>query len=414
MAKRSADSSSVSSSEASNAKKAKLVPSPSRSPPASSDAIHKAEPSPACPGTVKTRPSANLERLPSDSEAFAAFAKLRADKSLSDEEAFLELLTCYDLSLATLSRISAQKLEVSFSNITYKQVAPYVWLDPGAAGVDMLELEVFRSRIPNRLFQEILADLSLAEKQYGPMLTHDNEGARSRFLSFLFNRIVGLFGSAITNKPEGLLECKFSRRGRIEHHFVSVGSISIVFIEVKRELSTGKARLDVIGQVLAECATCDYANQKEGHWAPILAVLCDGANFEFFVMDSADKVIFTSGWREGLLIGAESKSRFLMSVKKTTERLFDWFIMAYINGIRSLAHLSARRSEVKKRKSTDQWTNALSSAENALWLLRQADNYAEEREWRKAETTANDGVEVLKKRLEMLITKAIFYNHANL
>ena len=109
MVKRSADSSSVSSSEASNAQKAKLVPSPSRSLPLSSDAIHKADPSPACPGTVKTRPPANLERLPSDSEAFAAFAKLRADKGLSDEEAFLELLTCYDLSLATLSRISGNK-----------------------------------------------------------------------------------------------------------------------------------------------------------------------------------------------------------------------------------------------------------------------------------------------------------------
>ena len=70
----------------------------------------------------------------------------------------------------------------------------------------------------------------------------------------LFNRIVGLFDSTITNKPEGLLQSKFSRRDRIEHHFVSVGSISIVFIEVKRELSAGKARLDVIGQVLAECA----------------------------------------------------------------------------------------------------------------------------------------------------------------
>lgn len=137
----------------------------------------------------------------------------------------------------------------------------------------MLGLEIFRSLIPNRLFQEILADLSLAEKQYGPMLTHDNEEARSRFLSFvsisalfqvslvnntnikqLFNRIVSLFGSAIVNKPEGLLKSKFSKRGRIEHHFVSVGLISVVFIEVKKELSTGKARLDVIGQVLAECA----------------------------------------------------------------------------------------------------------------------------------------------------------------
>jgi hypothetical protein len=71
----------------------------------------------------------------------------------------------------------------------------------------------------------------------------------------LFNRIIGLFGSAITNKPEGLLESKFTKRGRIKHAFISVGSIRIVFLEVKKELSIGKARLDVIGQVLAECAS---------------------------------------------------------------------------------------------------------------------------------------------------------------
>jgi hypothetical protein len=58
---------------------------------------------------VKARLPANLERPPSDSEAFAASAKLRADKSLSDEEEFLELLTCYDLPLATLSRISGNE-----------------------------------------------------------------------------------------------------------------------------------------------------------------------------------------------------------------------------------------------------------------------------------------------------------------
>lgn len=68
---------------------------------------------------------------------------------------------------------------------------------------------------------------------------------------------------------------------------------------------------------------------------------------------------------------------------------------------------------MKKQDSKYQWTNTLSSAENALRLLRQADNYSEKRDWRKAETTANDGVEMLKKGLERLITKAIFYNHTN-
>lgn len=27
-------------------------------------------------------------------------------------------------------------------------------------------------------------------------------------------------------------------------------------------------------------------SQAEGHWVPILAILCDGANFEFLVLDS--------------------------------------------------------------------------------------------------------------------------------
>jgi hypothetical protein len=65
---------------------------------------------------------------------------------------------------------------------------------------------------------------------------------------------VCLFGSAVINKPVGLLDSEFTRRGRIEHHFYAVDSVSIVFIEVKKSLVTGKGRLDVIAQVLAESA----------------------------------------------------------------------------------------------------------------------------------------------------------------
>ena len=63
-----------------------------------------------------------------------------------------------------------------------------------------------------------------------------------------------LFGSAVINKPEGLLDAEFTKRGKIEHHFCSLSSVSIVFIEVKKNLFWGKAKLDVIAQVLAESA----------------------------------------------------------------------------------------------------------------------------------------------------------------
>jgi len=65
---------------------------------------------------------------------------------------------------------------------------------------------------------------------------------------------VSLFGCAIINNPEGLLEAEFAKKGRIEHHFCSMNSVSIVFIEVKKTYVMGKGRLDVIAQVLAECA----------------------------------------------------------------------------------------------------------------------------------------------------------------
>lgn len=45
-----------------------------------------------------------------------------------------------------------------------------------------------------------------------------------------------------------------AKKGRIEHHFVAVDAISIIFIEVKKILTTGKHALDTKGQVLAECA----------------------------------------------------------------------------------------------------------------------------------------------------------------
>lgn len=78
---------------------------------------------------------------------------------------------------------TAEKLKVSFSNVTYKQVSPYVWLNPNDAGRDNGCLEVFRSRIPTGMFQDIVKDVELALKQYGQLESHDNEETRSRFLA---------------------------------------------------------------------------------------------------------------------------------------------------------------------------------------------------------------------------------------
>jgi len=277
-------------------------------------------------------------------------------------------------------------------------MATYVWLDPSANGDDILPLDTFRSRIPKNVFRNICIDIDKAILQYGKMDSHDNEETRSRFIASLFSEIVCLFGNAVVNHPEGLLDSEFTRRGRIEHHFYAVNSISIVFIEVKKTLVVGRRKLDIIGQVLAECAACDYANSKVQHWVPILAILCDGERFEFLVYDSGTKSVYSSGVVTGLVDRVGKPQLLLLSIKETTEYIFDYFLMAYINGLRSFGHksnLAAARSKSKKCASTEKWMDALARAERAHLLVREAAVLANKGDIQKAEEYAAKGVSEL-------------------
>jgi hypothetical protein len=94
-----------------------------------------------------------------------------------------------------------------------------------------------------------------------------------------------------------------------------------------------------------------------------------------------------------------------------TEYLFDWFVMAYINGIRAFFQQSLDRSQVQKRVSTEKWESALINAEKALALLREADKAAASGQFEESENMASRGVETLASRymiyctlIEILVT----------
>ena len=63
--------------------------------------------SPACPGIIRECDLSALSRIPPGSDALGTFAKLRADSTQSDEEAFLKLIATYNDPLWMLSHISA-------------------------------------------------------------------------------------------------------------------------------------------------------------------------------------------------------------------------------------------------------------------------------------------------------------------
>ena len=108
---------------------------------------------------------------------------------------------------------------------------------------------------------------------------------------------------------------------------------------MKTKLATGKERLNVKAQVLAEAAgmleppphscfrrlycllistACDRANRNQGFWVPILAILCDGRDFEYIVFDSVDKVVYSSGWIAGLnASGQVNQGDLLRSLQKS-------------------------------------------------------------------------------------------------
>jgi hypothetical protein len=112
---------------------------------------------------------------------------------------------------------------------------------------------MFCARLPDSVFSQILVELKELGWQYGPLSKHDNEEARARFLSGYFNKIVALFSGLLFNKPEAVIEGKFITKGRIEYQFKTYGGVTVVFIEVKRDVGSLTERLNYYAQVIAEC-----------------------------------------------------------------------------------------------------------------------------------------------------------------
>ena len=112
-------------------------------------------------------------------------------------------------------------LNFSLSNVDYREIAPFVGLTPLLNFADVPSFDLHRSRIPTALLKDIVTDMDILLVQYGTMIDHTTEEARSRFLapvSFLpelphriflnilqiFNHLVAQFGRFIQNAPESL------------------------------------------------------------------------------------------------------------------------------------------------------------------------------------------------------------------
>jgi len=313
--------------------------------------------------------------------------------------------------------ILAEKgLNVSFSKVKYREMAPRVGLDPYGSGSDMQTFDIRRARIPTSLFKDIVQDLEISMKQYGEPNEQANEEARSRCLApvsmatsafayFLcsrscqiFGRLVGLFDLTIHNTPKSVIPAHMTTRGRIEYHYVVLGGISLLVIEVKYTMGNAQERLNAIAQVIAELdgmqtlpllsariyisfIACDYANDHR-NFPPttVYGVLCDGTIFEFFSFNgetnppTVSRGVFPTPTLPVPLLSIAnyyaSRANFILSLRPICETIFYLLLLSYKTAIQASTTRSTGRAKKQKspRASTPSWQEALLFAEEALQL----------------------------------------------
>ena len=131
-----------------------------------------------------------------------------ADHELA-EVALLHIMEKYDFYLSHLQEIltgwsfilSSQKLngsvsspeqglDMSFSNIKYKDITNFVGLEPWHKFSDVKTFELHCACIPDELFKDVLQDMDIMQMQYGPPNVHKMEEARSHFLTLVDRKSV--------------------------------------------------------------------------------------------------------------------------------------------------------------------------------------------------------------------------------
>ncbi|KAH8984533.1 hypothetical protein EDB86DRAFT_140048 [Lactarius hatsudake] len=198
-------------------------------------------------------------------------------ESPSTEVAVLRLMEQFHFDMEVVKTVLAEQgLDVSFSNVEYKDIVPFVGLDHVLRFTDASSFDLRRSRIPTSLFRDIVLDMDVLLIPYGNLEQHSGEETRSRFFAPIVNRLIAQFSSWIRNTSESLMADRVTRTGRVENYIkIFDVAVSVVLVEVTWKTGDGGERLNAIAQVMAECDACNWNNVKHGFNVPVYGILCD-------------------------------------------------------------------------------------------------------------------------------------------
>jgi hypothetical protein len=196
----------------------------------------------------------------------------------------------------------------------YTQSAPSIKFDPQCLREDLKSLDLHESRVPNELFQQILDDMSLAQRQYGEMPYATTEEGISRYFAAAYSRIVALFGGALVNRPQ------MGKAARIENRFevLSVQTALLVQTRLGEAIHLiGPDLRKIQAEILETCVHMDWRNAKQGAWVLMLLAITDGIFLEFMVYDSSSNEVFAAADRLGITCFDETETFRLECIKRS-------------------------------------------------------------------------------------------------
>ncbi|RVD87259.1 uncharacterized protein DFL_001501 [Arthrobotrys flagrans] len=252
---------------------------------------------------------ARLEPSPANPPGLA---DVDATLTLAAPRRFLNLLDIYGVPESDLEKLAALYLPFGFAKTNFPIVARFLNIKRVE---DIQYLRIHRSRINIHYFNVFQDSFLKRSYKYGIKKAFTDLSLRSVLVVE-----AGGIGYPSARAKEAVL--------------TSLGVKGLVYVAVdpkaeKKNDSDGAARL------LAELAVCNYKNVQAGKWAPMLGILSDGDQFQFWIYSSTARKIWASHWIPGfnnkLLSDMEG---FFISLKIVVEYLYDFVLSMVFNTMR--------------------------------------------------------------------------------
>ncbi|KAK6331430.1 hypothetical protein TWF730_004512 [Orbilia blumenaviensis] len=319
------------------------------------------------------------------------------------ESKLLKFLSMYDLPEDDLEKLAAARLPFGFKGIAFPTIAKFI----GLGSVDDIKhLQIYRSRVNIFYFKVFQESFLRRAYKYGISKAFNDPSLRSNLVIELFYELTGMLPLLEFSPGSSLgIGIGYPSPKVKEAVIASLGVRGLVYVAVDSEAEK-KNDSDGVARLLAEFYVCDRKNIIAGKWVPMLGILSDGNQFQFWVYNSVESKVWASRWIPGFGTDVDKNTeKFLITLKKIVEHLYDFFILMVINtmkiGVRETNRtLRENPGKPELQREVGLATLALNRANEAHSRFRKAERLRYKEQVNEAEIEVIDASKFMVPSLE--------------